>query len=68
MKIRDLEGNIVSELQITFDEDPHDGTIDIIVPIATESLSDILGKGILDLDIHLMMAKDDAIIVSTFSR
>ena len=68
MKIRDLDSCIVCELQITFDEDPHDGTIDVIVPVTTERLSDVLGDGVLDLDIHLMLAKGDSIIVSTFSR
>ena len=68
MKIRDLESCIVSELKITFDEDPHDGTIDVIVPVTTERLSDVLGDGVLDLDIHLMLAKGDSIIVSTSSR
>ena len=67
MKIRDLESCIVSELQITFDEDPHDGTIDVIVPVISE-LSDVLGEGVLDLDIHLMLARGDSIIVSTFTR
>lgn len=68
MKIRDLENCIVSELQITFDEDPHDGTIDVIVPVTTDNLSDVLGEGVLDLDIHLMKATGDVIVVSTCTR
>lgn len=68
MKIKDLENCIVSELQITFDEDPHDGTIDVIVPVSTPHLSDVLGESILDLDIYLMLARKDAIVVSTCTR
>ena len=68
MKIKDLDPIIVSELRITFDEDPHDGQIDVIVPVSVNSLSDVLGEGVLNLDVHLMLARNDAIIVSTFSR
>lgn len=67
MKIRDLCDCVVSELQITFDEDPHNGQIDVIIPVTAEP-KEILGEGILDLDIHLMLAQGNAIIVSTFSR
>lgn len=67
MKIKDLINGLVSELQITFDEDPHDGAVDIIIPVSAEP-SEILGKKVLDLDVHLIMAKDDAIVVSTNSR
>lgn len=68
MKIKDLDPVLVSELQITFDEDPHDGQIDVIVPVTVNSLSDVLGAGVLNLDVHLMLARGNAIIVSTFSR
>ena len=68
MKIRDLDGLLVSDLRITFDEDPHDGVIDIIVPVTTERFSDILGEGVLGLDIYLMKATDDALVVSTSTR
>lgn len=68
MKIRDLDPIITSELRITFDEDPHSGTIDIIIPVAAENLSDILGEKILDMDIHLMEAQGNAIAVSTATR
>ena len=67
MKIRELCECVVSELQITFDEDPHDGTVDVIIPVTAEP-KEILGEGVLDLEIHLMMAKNRAIVVSTFSR
>ena len=68
MKIKDLDPVLVSELQITFDEDPHDGQVDVIVPVTVNSLSDVLGEGVLNLDVHLMLARGNAIIVSTFSR
>ena len=67
MKIRDLCECVVSEIQITFDEDPHSGTVDVIIPVTAEP-KEILGNNILDLDIHLIMAKGDAIVISTFSR
>lgn len=65
MKIRDLDETVVSELRITFDEDPHDGQIDIIVPIGTARLSEILGERILDMDVYLLKATDGVIVVST---
>lgn len=65
MKIRDLDGIVVSEIRITFDEDPYNGKIDVIVPLTTEHLSDVLGERMLDLDIYLIKATDDAIVVST---
>lgn len=68
MKIKDLDPIIVSELRITFDEDPHSGMIDIIVPLPTESLSEVLGQPVLDMEIHLMEARGDAIVVSTSTR
>ena len=68
MKIRDLDCVIVSELRITFDEDPHDGRIDVVVPVTINHLDEILGEPILDMEVHLMKATDDAIVVSTFTR
>ena len=67
MKIKDLIDGLVSELKITFDDDPHNGNVDVIIPVTAEP-SEILGEKVLDLDVHLIMAKDDAIVVSTFSR
>ena len=68
MKIRDLDPVIVSELRITFDEDPHTGTVDIIVPLSIENLSEVLGENVLNMEIHLMQAQGDAIVVSTSAR
>lgn len=67
MKIKDLDPIITSELRITFDEDPHTGTVDIIIPVA-EELTEILGEKILNMDIRLMEAQDNAIAVSTATR
>ena len=68
MKIRDLDPVIVSELRITFDEDPHSGTVDIIVPLPIKNLSEVLGESVLNMEIHLMQAQGDAIVVSTSAR
>lgn len=65
--IRDLCPIITSELRITFDEDPDDGTIDVIIPVAAEP-DEILGDNILNMAVHLMEAKGDAIVVSTCTR
>lgn len=67
MKIKDLDPIITSELRITFDEDPHTGTFDIIIPVA-EELTEILGEKILNMDIRLMEAQGNAIAVSTATR
>ena len=68
MKIRDLDPILVSTLKITFDEDPHTGTIDVIVPVETEHFSDVLGPAVLDMDIYLMEAQGDTLVISTFTR
>ena len=68
MKIRDLDLVIISELRITFDEDPNSGTVDIIVPLPIENLSEVLGESVLNMEIHLMQAQGDAIVVSTSAR
>lgn len=65
--IRDLCPIITSELRITFDEDPDDGMIDVIIPVAADP-EEILGDGVLDMAVHLMEAKDNAIVVSTCTR
>lgn len=67
MTVRELCKIVVSDIKITFDEDPNDGTIDVIVPVASEPET-ILGEGVLDLKVNLVMADVDAIIISTNSR
>ena len=65
--IRDLCPIITSELRITFDEDPADGQIDVIIPVTADP-DEILGDGVLNMAVHLMEAKDNAIVVSTCTR
>lgn len=67
MTIRELSKCIVSEMQITFDEDPTGGTIDVIIPV-TSNAEDILGDAVLDLEVHLMRAVGGVLIVSTCTR
>lgn len=67
MTVRDVCKTVVSDLKITFDEDPHDGEIDVIIPVSAEP-TEILGEGILNLKVNLIMANGDALIISTNSR
>ena len=67
MTIRDICDLVVCDLIITFDEDPHNGIPDIMIPVSAEP-KDILADGVLDLEIRLMMAKDDSLWVSTGTR
>lgn len=67
MKIRDLCDINTCELRITFDEDPYQGEVDVIIPVTAEP-KEILGDSILDTEIRLMGAEGDAIIVSTGTR
>lgn len=67
MTVRDVCKTVVSDLKITFDEDPNRGTIDVIIPVSAEP-TEILGEGILNLEVNLIMAKGDALIISTNSR
>lgn len=67
MTVRDACETVTSDLKITFDEDPNRGRIDVIIPVSAEPM-DILGDGILNLEVNLIMAKGDALIISTNSR
>ena len=67
MTVKELCKCVVSEIQITFDEDPHDGMIDVIIPVTADA-EDILGDGVLNLEVHLVKATGNAIIISTCSR
>ena len=67
MTIRELGKCVVSEMQITFDEDPHNGQIDVIIPL-TSDVEDILGDSVLDLEVHLIRAVNGALVISTCSR
>ena len=67
MKVRDICKTVVSDLKITFDEDPNHGEIDVVIPVGAEP-EEILGERVLNLEVILIMAKDDAVIISTNSR
>ena len=67
MTIREFCEIVVGNMKITFDEDPSDCTIDVIVPMSVDP-NTILGDGILDLEVNMIMAYDCDIIVSTNSR
>lgn len=67
MTIREFCEIVVGNMKITFDEDPSDCTIDVIVPVSVDPKT-ILGDGILDLEVNMLMAYDCDIIVSTNSR
>jgi hypothetical protein len=67
MTVKEVCEAVVSELRITFDEDPYNCDIDIIIPLSAEPL-EILGDKILSADVNLMMAQGDTIIISTNCR
>ena len=67
MTIREFCEIVVGNMKITFDEDPSDCTIDVIVPMSVDPKT-ILGDGILDLEVNMIMAYDCDIIISTNSR
>lgn len=67
MTIRELSKCTVSEMRITFDEDPHDGQIDVIIPLTSDA-EEILGDAVLDTEIHLIKAEGNALIISTCTR
>lgn len=67
MTIRELSKCTVSEMRITFDEDPYDGQIDVIIPLTSDA-EEILGDTVLDTEIHLIKAEGSALIISTCTR
>ena len=55
MKIKDICKCLVSDMVITFDEDPyHDCKPDIIIPVSADP-ENILAEGVLELEVNLMM-------------
>ena len=67
MTVRELCEKTVSEIQITFDEDPHNGAVDVIIPVSAEPL-EILGERVLNSEVNLLLARDDVLVISTNSR
>lgn len=67
MTVRELCEKTVSEIQITFDEDPNSGTVDVIIPLSAEPL-EILGDRVLDSEVCLLLARDGVLVISTNDR
>ena len=67
MTVRELCEKTVSEIQITFDEDPNSGTVDVIIPLSAEPL-EILGDRVLDSEVCLLLARNSVLVISTNDR
>ena len=67
MTVRELCEKTVSEIQITFDDDPHHGTVDVIIPLSAEPL-EILGERVLNSEVNLIQARMSVLTISTNSR
>ena len=67
MTVRELCEKTVSEIQITFDEDPNSGKVDVIIPLSAEPL-EILGDRVLDSEVCLVLARDGVLVIATNDR
>lgn len=67
MTVRELCEKATCDIQITFDEDPDDGTIDVIIPVSAEPL-EILGDRVLDSEVCLLLARNSVLVISTNNR
>ena len=67
MTIREFSKCAISEMRITFDEDPHDSQIDVIIPLTSDA-EGILGNTLLDMEINLIRAEGDVFVISTNTR
>lgn len=67
MTVRELCEKTVSEIQITFDEDPNSGTVDVIIPLSAEPL-EILGDRVLNSEVNLVLARDGVLVIATNER
>jgi hypothetical protein len=67
MTVRELCEKTVSEIQITFDEDPNSGTVDVIIPLSAEPL-EILGERVLNSEVNLVLARDGVLVIATNNR
>lgn len=67
MTVRELCEKATCEIQITFDEDPHNGAVDVIIPVSAEPL-EILGERVLNSEVYLLFVRDDMLVISTNSR
>lgn len=67
MTVRELLKVIISDLWITFGEDPSDEYPDITCRIRSDVDADeaaLLSEWVLESEVYLMTAKDDAIFIS----
>ena len=67
MTIREFSKCAMSEMRITFDEEPHDCQIDVIIPLTSDA-EEILGDTVLDMKINLIRAEGNAFVISTSTR
>lgn len=67
MTVRELCEKTVSEIQITFDDDPYHGTVDVIIPLSAEPL-EILGERVLNSEANLVLARDGVLVIATNDR
>lgn len=67
MTVRELCEKTVSEIQITFDEDPNSGNVDVIIPLSAEPL-EILGERVLNSEVNLVLARDGVLVIATNDR
>ena len=67
MTVRELCERTVSEIQITFDEDPNSGKVDVIIPLSAEPL-EILGERVLNSEVNLVLARDGVLVIATNDR
>lgn len=67
MTVRELCEKTVSEIQITFDDDPISGNVDVIIPLSAEPL-EILGERVLNTEVNLIQARMGVLTISTNSR
>ena len=59
--------NTATKKKITFDDDPHRGTVDVIIPLSAEPL-EILGERVLNSEVNLVLARDGVLVIATNDR
>lgn len=67
MTVRELCERAACEIQITFDDDPVNGTVDVIIPFSAEPL-EILGERVLNSEVNLVLARDSVLVIATNDR
>ena len=67
MTVRELCEKATCDIQITFDEDPNSGKVDVIIPLSAEPL-EILGERVLNSEVNLLLARNSVLVISTNDR